>query len=673
MNSYPLFVKDPYFSIWSAGNNLQNSDITFWTGAKKELYGFAIVDGVDYSFLSNRGLHHLKQTSVETSIFKTTYIFQGEDFSLVVEFVSPLLLDELDTLSRPVCYLRYRFETTAPHSFGLSLFLGKDWCGENAKDKEVQGGICEDNGTKMAWIGLKKQKLLLNYGDREMPNWGFYYLAGSSAKVVYDLKDKGVDGLPTRINGISTTSFGKNGLLLIAHDDVFAIDYFGFQAKDYYARNGEAVIEAISKTKKSLDSLEIKMNKIDLLIRKNANNVSPNYYQVCCASYRQTIGAHKLIQDQNGNLAFISKECCSNGSAATVDVSFPSFPLFYIFNPELIKAMISPIFFFARSELWDFPFAPHDVGVFPLCIGQRYGFSSYGRKLEKEKGYPWMMNQSSIFCRLSYYDSSQQMPVEESSNMIILSYLYYLKSHNVEFIKDNFDLLSNWETYLEVNGKRPSNQLCTDDFAGHLDLNINLSIKATIAISCFSHLEKEIGSKVASKRCKLVALSFASYIDGFSKKIGFLPLTFSTNDYRFSTKYNLALDLFLELGLFPKSLYKKEEEIYRANLKKYGLPLDGRKAYAKSDWEMWVASFSSPSFKSLLINSLVSYIKVSPTRTPFPDWYETETAKAYDFRNRSVQGGCFFPLLSLNKDFKKKHFPRLKRSCFIFNSAIGKK
>ena len=51
------------------------------------------------------------------------------------------------------------------------------------------------------------------------------------------------------------------------------------------------------------------------------------YAELLTLAYRQVIAAHKLVLDENGELLYISKECHSNGCAATVDVSYPSIPL----------------------------------------------------------------------------------------------------------------------------------------------------------------------------------------------------------------------------------------------------------------------------------------------------------------------------------------------------------
>ena len=110
-------------------------------------------------------------------------------------------------------------------------------------------------------------------------------------------------------------------------------------------------------------------------------------------AYRQVVAAHKLAVDENGEILWVSKECFSNGCAATVDVSYPSIPLFLLYNPELVKGMMRPIFRYAASDAWPFDFAPHDAGQFPLLNGQVYANGT---------------------------DPKDQMPVEECGNMLVM-------------------------------------------------------------------------------------------------------------------------------------------------------------------------------------------------------------------------------------------------------------
>ena len=92
-----------------------------------------------------------------------------------------------------------------------------------------------------------------------------------------------------------------------------------------------------------------------------AGNV--HYAELLSASYRHVMAAHKLFEDNDGNLLFFSKENASNGCVNTVDLTYPSAPLFLIYNPELVKAMMTSIFEYSRSGRWDKPFAAHDLEI----------------------------------------------------------------------------------------------------------------------------------------------------------------------------------------------------------------------------------------------------------------------------------------------------------------------
>ena len=175
-------------------------------------------------------------------------------------------------------------------------------------------------------------------------------------------------------------------------------------------------------------------------------------------AYRQAIAAHKLVTDENGDVLFFSKECFSNGCIATVDVTYPSIPLFLLFNTELVKGMLRPIFKYFNSDDWKFDFAPHDVGCYPIANGQVYGENAL----------------------------ENQMPVEECGNMLITMAAISMSEKNAAFAKENFTALTSWVDYLVINGFDPGNQLCTDDFAGHLSHNSNLSIKAILGIASYA-------------------------------------------------------------------------------------------------------------------------------------------------------------------------------------------
>ena len=108
-------------------------------------------------------------------------------------------------------------------------------------------------------------------------------------------------------------------------------------------------------------------------------------------------------------------------------------------------------------------------------------------------------------------------------------------------------------------------------------------------------------------------------------------------------------DKMWNLNLFPNNVIDKEINYYLTKQNPYGLPLDSRKEYTKSDWIMWTAAMSSDleTFKKF-IDPLYKYINETTSRVPISDWHDTKTGKMTGFKARSVIGGYWMKVL-INK------------------------
>ena len=90
----------------------------------------------------------------------------------------------------------------------------------------------------------------------------------------------------------------------------------------------------------------------------------------------------------------------------------------------------------------------------------------------------------------------------------------------------------------------------------------------------------------------------------------------------------------------------KELNYYLTKQNPYGLPLDSRKEYTKSDWIMWTAAMSSDkeTFQKFS-DPVYKYINETVSRVPISDWHHTDSGKWVGFRARSVIGGYWMKVL----------------------------
>ena len=241
------------------------------------------------------------------------------------------------------------------------------------------------------------------------------------------------------------------------------------------------------------------------------------------------------------------------------------------------------------------------------------------------------------------YDLAGQMPVEECGNMLIMMAAALAAGADERLARDNFDLLGQWADYLAEHGASPEHQLCTDDFAGHLAGNVNLSVKAMVGLEAFALLCRRLGAGDA-ERYERAARSLAVHIAACAQN-GVLPLAYGVAD-SYSLKYNLLFDKLFGFRLLEE-FYERETDVYLAHTAKYGVPLDGRRRYTKSDWLLWCAALTDNAEKCRAFYApVLRYLEATPSRVPFGDWYDADSGAAEHFYNRSVQGGIFAPMLS---------------------------
>ena len=644
----PLVAHNPYFSVWSMADKLTDENTKHWTGAQQSIHGLARIDGKTYRFMGAEPaeLPAMKQWALEVTPTHTVYRFKADGVLLTVTFFTPAFPKDLDTLSRPVTYLTLNAAGQGGHE--VSLLVDVDpVIAVNTADEAVTWGRSRVEGLTVLNVGSRDQRVLNRPGDDLRIDWGYFHLAvqdEAGAQVVLSqdaLRSYAATGSLPTADEMDMPRMPREGAahlavllpmgklsdvpatrhVLLSYTEDYAIEYLGRKLRPYWQRNGMTVEQMLATAESQYTNLEQRGRRFDAELTADLEKTGgKDYAQLAVLAYRQTLAAHGFVADVDGTPLLFPKENFSNGCISTVDVLYPSGPFFLFFNPELIEAQLKPVLEYAALARWKWPFAPHDLGTYPLADGQVYGG---GERTEDD-----------------------QMPVEESGNLLIMVAAMERERGNWDFARQYWPQFTKWAEYLRDKGLDPANQLSTDDFAGHLAHNANLSIKAIEGLAAYAAMAEGVGKPEVAQEYSRLAREMAGRwetmaLDGDHYKLAFdKPGTWSQ-------KYNLVWDQMLDFSLFSRQVRETEMAFYLRHLNKFGLPLDNRAGYTKLDWTVWTATLADkPEAFEAIMAPIGRWVNQGPSRVPLTDWYETGDGKQVGFQARSVVGGVFIKALA---------------------------
>ena len=334
----PLFTSDPYFSIWSSADKLTDDHTRHWTGHRQSMCGILTVDGEHFRFMGKSNVTDtyipegkaLEQTSLEITPTASIYTFSHPACELKVTFLSTLLMDRLELLSRPVCYLFYEITPKEEgHSFEVYVDASAELAGD-ALGQEFKAGQEEGH----AWVGNAEQNVLNCSGDDVRIDWGYLHLVHPNASAgrffkrhQFFLKRQkpariSVDvsaPIPfTKFPLLFATSEKLSDVFVFAYDDIKSILYYGDRQIDaYYKKFYGSFEEMLPIAVKEADEMRALCAEFDKKMIADMEKISPEYADIGALAYRQAIAAHKLIE-VDGKLQFLSKENFSNGCLASL-------------------------------------------------------------------------------------------------------------------------------------------------------------------------------------------------------------------------------------------------------------------------------------------------------------------------------------------------------------------
>lgn len=653
--SVPLVAVDPYFSIWSPADKLTDAETVHWTGRKHPLHLIVRIDGQPFRLMGTepKDVTAMPQTNLVVGPLMTEYTFENDLATITIAFITPFLPHDLTYMSRPVTYLTFSFKSKGNKKRDIDLYFdaGAEIAVNMPEQSVSKPTEMNVPNTKTLRVGSVDQNVLGKRGDDVRIDWGYLIVSALDVNPV-------LQGVSPRNGSLARAEFATTGtlqqelaekdeynvkesnlvlavvwnkkqiiktggpLLILAYDDIQSVRYFGDDLQAYWKKDGKTTESMLEDAWKSLLSGEMgqRAQQFDQDFQTDLEAIGgKEYAQLCALAYRHSFAAQKIVADANGMPLMFSKENFSNGSMGTVDLMYPCSPLLLYYSPALQKATMQPIFDYAGTTKWKFPFAPHDIGTYPHGTGQTYG----GGERSEEN----------------------QMPVEESANMILQTAALAVAENNADYAKKHWGILTKWADYLLEKGFDPENQLCTDDFAGHLAHNVNLSAKAIVAIAAYAQLAEKLGEKETAQKYRKAAEEFAQRWVAEATEGEHTRLAFDRKG-TWAMKYNLMWDSLLGLNLFPKSVIEKEIAYYKTKMQPFGLPLDNRSLYSKNDWILWIAAMTDNAEDfAAFVKPVHAYVSATENRVPLSDWYFTDSAKQVGFQARSVVGGFWAPML----------------------------
>lgn len=583
------------------------------------------------------------QKDVNVMPTQTFYTFECGGVQLELIFTAPLLMDNLRLMARPVNYITYQVKALDGKEHNVSVYFEAtpQWA-QDVVHQPIQSQIVEHSKLHLLKSGTKSQEVLGKSGDNVGIDWGYLYFSapkqqritsaiGVATQVQQQFLEKGAlsntytpdpkGDLTENLEALSIAdNLGKvgtgytTGYVMLGYDDLYSIQYFGDNLRPYWNKDGQqTIVNELQAAANEYHSIMSTCYAFDAeLMQQATTSGGKEYAELCALAYRQAISAHKLVEAPNGDLLFLSKENFSNGSIGTVDVTYPSAPLFLYYNPELAKGLLNHIFYYSESGKWAKPFPAHDIGTYPLANGQTYG---------------------------------GDMPVEEAGNMLALTAAIAAIEGNANYAANHWEVLTTWTNYLVEKGLDPENQLCTDDFAGHFAHNVNLSVKAIMGIASYGYLADKLGKNDIAHQYTAKAKEMAQEWMKMADDGDHYRLTFDKPG-TWSQKYNLIWDILLEYHIFPASVSQTELAYYLTKQNVYGLPLDNRRNYTKADWIIWTATLADDmnTFQAF-ISPIHKFMNETVDRVPMSDWYNTDNDKHVGFQARSVVGGYYIKML----------------------------
>jgi len=656
----PLIVRSPYLSTWQRSTVSPGTWQTFWNGDTTAMAGIVRIDGTSFVFAGDPSIGDtgaaLEQTHLTLTATRSVFTLQSRGVQITLEYLSPIEPGDLQRQAIPMAWVLVTARSIdgASHDVSLYLDVSGEWLSGDPSQQFTWAPVSVpySGGALQAWtMQLAEQQILTEIDNRAQ--WGTIILAtpqisglsyesGPSGTVRTQFVDQGVlldtdDTSYTSIGGDGYPAFGfaldlgqvgsqpQTRQFSLGQVRTPLVSYLGTPLPPLWTEYFSDWKQMLAFFHADIAGARQRANTLDAKVSADARKAGGAKYEALCVlSLRQAYGATELaVGPDNTPWAFL-KEISSDGDTSTVDVIFPASPVWIYLDPQYLSLLLRPIFGYPASGQWTAPFAPHDLGPYPMA-----------------SGYP--------------HNGGENMPVEESGNMIIMAAAYTRAAPGTTalvYLQANYRWLKRWADYLVATLPDPGLQNQTDDFAGKIAHSVNLALKGIVAVAAMGQIAQGCGEHADAIHFRSKARQFIAYWLKHAQAPGHshLGLTYRGPGRReWGNTYNAYPDALLGTGLVPESVAAEQAAFYRTKINRFGLPLQTPHSYGKTDWEMWLAAWLHRyPIGQELIEREYQYANTTQSRVPFCDLYSTISGdQVYGFEARPVQGGIF-ALLALH-------------------------
>ncbi|KAJ9315694.1 hypothetical protein DTO271D3_3950 [Paecilomyces variotii] len=621
--SYPLAVRNPYLSTWIPGSlveSLPTSTPQFWTGQDLTWSIIGRVDGKAYSLM---GVANSENTTIPAQVQKAEYTTTHSMFTLnagpvtfTLDFLSPVSPSNYLRQSLPFSYLTVSVSSPGSHDIQIYSDIGDEWTGSTDTEQNFR----TQEATSVFTLTAENAATYTEIDD--MALWGEVVFASkpslsSNLSAFYgpantarsDFARHGTFTVPQsqwnpgevvalshslgRVTGSQSVTYA------VGYVREKAINYLGEAYTGYYRSKYPTTAEAVSYFLDDYAGAPSESIELDSKLSAKATAVAgQKYSDIVTLSVRQAYAGIDLTipydtLDTSDPLAFI-KEISSDGNVNTVDIIMPAFPIYYVMDPDYIRLLLEPVMRYMAAGRWHLPYVIHDIG------------SSYPNATGHDD------------------QLAEPMPIEETGNLMILTYAYTKATGDTQWAAQYTGMLQKYADYLVDNSINIANQLSTNDAAGPLPNETNLAIKAAVGLKAFGKLSGLTNySDIGDEHAKIF------YTDGLGtdpNRTHFV-LEYPDMPSTWKTPYNLYPDVLLDLETFPTSAYAMGSKFFQTVRGEYGVALDNRQDWAKSDWNMWLAGTFGTTTRDQFVDDLWAFMTNGLNAWPFSDRYISTSAQ----------------------------------------------